>query len=92
MSFNLNDYKKLVDWYIPNVTDMEIYNAINHTRKINTNKHCIQVRGISFTFNSFNMELLDVDYGANTPQGVGEYLYNNKELDKKIEEKGYEYK
>lgn len=89
MSFNLNDYKKLVDWYIPDVTDMEIYDAINHETKINNNLHLIQLRGIKFIFNPFNMDLINVDYASNPPNNVG--IFENKELDKKIEEKGYEY-
>lgn len=88
---DLNEYRKFITTFIPDITDMELYDAINHTEIIYDNISRIKVRGISFTFNSSTYELYEYDYGANPPTGVGVGIYERKDLDDKIDETGYEF-
>lgn len=87
---NLTEYKKFMHLIIEDLTDMELYNSINHEEEVDNNIHQIKVRGITFTFNASTYELYEMGYGCNQPE-VGNTIFKNKNLDDKIEETGYEF-
>lgn len=91
MMVDLNNYRKFITPFLDNVSDMELYDAINHTEILDNNVSRIKVRGVSFIFNSSTFELYEYDYGVNKPHNVGIGIYDNKELDDMIEEKKYEF-
>jgi hypothetical protein len=90
---NLDDYKKIITPFVPDITDMELYDIINHEESLeDTQIHQINIRGISLIFDSTTFELFEWDFGVNPPNDVGNLIFNNKYLNDLIEETGYEFK
>ena len=89
---DLENYKKFILDFIPNLKDNELYNAINHIKELDDGLSIITVRGIQFYYSTFTFSLDHIDYSNNPPLNVGVGLFVNKQLDEKIKNKGYEFR
>lgn len=89
---DLEDFKKFILEYVPDLKDNELYNAINNITDYDNGLSMISIRGIMFYYSTFTFYLDHVDYGCNPPVNVGVGIYENETMDKLIKKCGYEFK